>query len=78
MLKVKIQRRCNIFFKFSSQGYGLSLYGETTNGFFFSSDLTYRKDSKELTPEELARNCSLTFLQEIFNVIISSYFSVEQ
>ena len=48
-----------------SPGYGISLVAETTNGFAFASDMV-NKDNKDHTPEDLAKELSVKFLNDIY------------
>jgi hypothetical protein len=53
------------------------VYGETTNEFLFSTDITNDgEDNKSLTPEELARKCCLQFLNEVYNVIGFNFYII--
>jgi len=49
-----------------SQGYGLSLVGETTNDFYVSYDIINTVSEEDITPEDLSRKCCLSFLEEVF------------
>jgi RNA 3'-terminal phosphate cyclase-like protein len=61
-----------------SPGYGLSLVAETTEGFFYCSDITnnikensqFKQLDTNITPEDLARKCSLTLLEDLFYVTL--------
>lgn len=76
----KIKKKCKEIIKYniniSSPGYGLSLVGETTNGFFFSADIvnysntTDEDEDVKLSPEDLSRKCAMKLLDEIFYVNI--------
>ena len=48
-----------------SPGYGISLVAETTNGFAFASDMV-NKDNKDYTPEDLAKELTVKFLNDIY------------
>jgi RNA 3'-terminal phosphate cyclase-like protein len=62
--------------KESSPGYGLSLVAETTEGFFFCSDITnnvressqFKQLETNTAPEDLARKCSMSLLEDLFYV----------
>jgi Fe2+ transport system protein B len=59
----------NFLIFFRSKGYGLSVYAETTNQFFFASDITNEIEEENVTQEDLARRCANTLLEEIYTVI---------
>jgi RNA 3'-terminal phosphate cyclase-like protein len=59
-----------------SPGYGLSLVAETTEGFYYSADITnnikensqIKQVDTNITPEDLARKCALGLLEDLFYV----------